>query len=536
MAATIRLATANDALPWLDLVQSVLGNDYPSKDIYDPAWIGPQIDSETGHETWVADDNGRLMASISFLRPESGAAQKNPIANIGRALHRIESYADGSSDELLEYVGLLLADRCQMGMARVLANDNTQQILYEKHDYVCVGFQPFKHILQERVGVLFYVRATSQVLVTRLPLSESLPQVSELSAAALDKLQIPSPTAIRDGVTGYPLQAELKAHEATVDDYELWRAQAQSANPPVEISGGFNHGLGLMRVPSKEGFRAMLGQRDDKIVAGTAFYCDEFDRCVRFIDAFSTDDISLGSLLQSAVKAVQQQFSPVYVEVDILASAPRLLKSAEQLGFVPVAYLPAFFHRNGAHGDVVKLMKLNMPYALDGNQFTAQARSVAEIVDRNFQDQKVGVAIINLLRGLPIFEGLGDGELRKIARLFTQKLFRPGESIFKRGDSGDEAFIVMRGQVDIKLDESGNPIASIASGKVFGELAFLDGAPRNAFAVASQASILLVVHRSALNELIQREPHLGMVVMRNMAMDLSNKLRAANTALAAARK
>ena len=291
-----------------------------------------------------------------------------------------------------------------------------------------------------------------------------------------------------------------------------------------------------MRVPAKEPFRAMLGQRDDKFVTGTAYYFDEFDRCIRFIDGFSTDDLSMGTLLQAAMKNVQQQFSPVYIEVDILATAPRLIKCAEQLGFVPVAYLPAFYCRNGSYSDVVKLIKLNTAYALDATDLTAHSRTVAEIVDRNFQDQKIGIAIINLLRGLPIFEGLGDGELRKIARLFTQKLYRPGEPIFKKGDSGDEAFIVMRGQVDIKLDENGNPIASIPSGKVFGELAFLDGAPRNAFAVANQASILLVVHRSALNDLIQREPHLGMVVMRNMAMDLSNKLRAANTALAAARK
>ena len=32
-----------------------------------------------------------------------------------------------------------------------------------------------------------------------------------------------------------------------------------------------------------------------------------------------------------------------------------------------------------------------------------------EIIDRNFQDQKLGSAIINLLRPLSMFAGLGDG-------------------------------------------------------------------------------------------------------------------------------
>jgi CRP-like cAMP-binding protein len=46
-------------------------------------------------------------------------------------------------------------------------------------------------------------------------------------------------------------------------------------------------------------------------------------------------------------------------------------------------------------------------------------------------------------------------------------------------------------------------------------------------AVANQASIVLVIQRSAFNELVQREPHLGMVVMKNIALELTNRLRKA---------
>jgi CRP-like cAMP-binding protein len=173
------------------------------------------------------------------------------------------------------------------------------------------------------------------------------------------------------------------------------------------------------------------------------------------------------------------------------------------------------------------MIKLNMAYSNDGAAFTSQAKSVASIIDNNFQDQKVGVAIINLLRALPFFEGLGDGELRKIARLFTQKLFRPGERVFNKGDVSHEAYVVMRGQIDIILEENGKPVASLTNGQILGEMAFLDTSPRIALAVASQASIVLVIQRSAFNDLAQHEPHLGMVVMRNIAIELTNRLRKA---------
>jgi hypothetical protein len=236
------------------------------------------------------------------------------------------------------------------------------------------------------------------------------------------------------------------------------------------------------------------------------------------------------------VEISQSQFGAVFVEVDVLMSAPRMLKSAEQLGFVPVGYLPAFYSRGGSYTDVVKLVKLNMAYAREQAPMTAESRAIVELVDRNFDDQHVGLAIINLLRTLPIFEGLGDGELRRIARLFVQKLYRPGEVVFRKGDSGEEAYIVMRGQVDIRIDENSKPIATLTNGKIFGEQAFLDGAPRVAWATATQPSILLVVQRAAMMDLIQREPHLGLVIMRNIALDLSTKLRHANANLAAMRR
>jgi len=200
-----------------------------------------------------------------------------------------------------------------------------------------------------------------------------------------------------------------------------------------------------------------------------------------------------------------------------------------------VAYLPAFYFNAEGHTDVVKVVKLSMAYSLEHIELTPHAKAIVQIVDQSFQDQKIGVAIINLLRGLPIFEGLGDGELRKIARLFTQKLYRPGEKIFNKGDSSNEAYVVMRGQVEIHLEEKSSPIATVGHGRIFGELAFLDNSPRVAYAIASQASILLVIQRTAFNDLVQREPYFGMMVMRNIGLELSHRLRRTNAAAAVKR-
>ena len=534
MGFNIRPATAADAPQWLSLVRSTLGDGYPGKELYDLNWIASLLDTASGEETWVAESAGQLQGCISLLKP--WGPSRNPVANLGRNLMRPESVADGSAEALLHAVNEIATQRGEMAIVRLSALDNAQQILFENMDYVCVGFQPLKHMVQQRLGILFYVRSANSVLVTRNPLSESLPQVSELGLAALENLKIPSNFVVRDGACGYPLQSDLKIHDATPEDFELWRAQSESAHPPAEVSGRFNFGFGLMRLPIQRQPRAFLGQRDDKVTAGMTCYFDEQDRCARITEAFCGDDVSMGALLAHVVKVMQQQANAIYTEIDILASAPRLLKSAEQLGFVPVAYLPAFFCRNGRYSDVVKMVKLNVVYSLEGGHFTAHAKSVVEIIDRNFEDQKMGLAIINLLRPLSMFAGLGDGELRKVARLFVQKLFRLGEQIFAKGESGDEAYVILRGKISIHLEQGAPPIAQLGDGKIFGELAFLDGAPRAAFAAASQPSILLVMKRAAFTDLFRREPTLGSMVMRNLAQDLAIKLRSVNDALSGGRK
>jgi hypothetical protein len=531
---TIRRATPDDAVPWIDLLLATFGGDYVAREVYDPIWVATQFSPETGCETWVAERHGQLMASISILPPNW--PNINPICNLGRVLIRPEAYDDGSAPALFDKMRHLATERNQTMVTRVVPTDNSQQLLLEQLGFVCAGYQPIKHILGSRLATLFYTRPAPALLGDRQQVSESLSQVSELAITVLMLMGVPPPTLVRDGVTGYPLQSgDLRAEEVPFEDYKFCRAQLRQKNPTVEISGGFHLGLGLMRIESSDPVRALLARNGGKTTAGLAFYFDEHDRCARFVDSFSVDDASTGALFQQAIMLAQEQFQAVYVEVDILVSAPRLLKTAEQLGFVPVAYLPAFYSRGTVCDDVIKMVKINVPYAFEGGQLTTQASTIAAVVDRTFEDMKIGLAIVNLLRSLPIFQGLGDGELRKITRLFQQKLYRPGETVFQKGQLGEEAFVVMRGQVDIRLDDKSPPLASMGPGKIFGELAFLDGSPRTAHATAVQPSILLVLHREAFSRLVASEPHLGMMVMRNIAVDLSAKLRQASSTLAARR-
>lgn len=531
MRLTIRKATPEDVPAWLELFRASTNDNYPDKQLYDPASIAAHL-QDPATETWLAE-NGTLLSTLSFL--PASAEPANPVIHIGRQLHRPEAFDNGAALALLEKAFALAQDRKHLLISRVLASDNFLQQLYEKAGFTPVGYQPFKHSHNLRESVIFYYRLGGHDISTRLPLSESLPQVAELARFVLGNLNIGLAAPGRDGLTGYPLQSELEFIEATREDFELWRQHAEStAASPIEISGASNHGIGFLRTPSPEPPAAVLAMQNGAVTAGLLCIADPIDRCVRVLESFSLDGSSLGPLLNEITNRTLQE-TGAYVELDILASAPRLLKTAEQIGFVPVACLPAIYSKAGACADVIKMVKLNAAFSLENTSLTPFAKRVADLIGQNFEDQKIGVAIINLLRGLPFFHGLGDGELRKIARLFTQKMFRASEVICKKGEHSYDAYLVMRGLVDIVLKDGAPPIAQLGNGEIIGELAFLDSTPRAASAIAHQATIALVIQRTAFNDLVRREPHLGMVVMRNIALELSKRLRKSNKSLPASR-
>ena len=86
---------------------------------------------------------------------------------------------------------------------------------------------------------------------------------------------------------------------------------------------------------------------------------------------------------------------------------------------------------------------------------------------------------------------------------------RDSASIFRRGDPGDSMMIVLSGRVRISNAVPGGKeaiINFIDPGRLFGEIALLDGKPRSADATADTRSELLVLHRRELLPFLQAHP------------------------------
>lgn len=143
--------------------------------------------------------------------------------------------------------------------------------------------------------------------------------------------------------------------------------------------------------------------------------------------------------------------------------------------------------------------------------------------------------LVNLLRSVEIFNGLDDDQLGQIAALCSERSLHLGEKIATQGSLEDDLYIVTRGFVEVLVNETHNEahiIVSLGEGQTIGEMALVDQGPRSATVRSSvDGTVVQVMRRLDFEDLCSRSPQIGYVVMRNIALDLSFKLRHRNLSL-----
>ena len=103
--------------------------------------------------------------------------------------------------------------------------------------------------------------------------------------------------------------------------------------------------------------------------------------------------------------------------------------------------------------------------------------------------------------------------------------FAQGRTIFKEGDRGDEFFVVVRGQVEVR---SGNRLLeTLGQNSIFGEMALIDDSPRSATVVALTNVKVAPIKEKQFLFLVRNTPFFALRVMRVLAL----RLRAQNKAV-----
>ena len=137
------------------------------------------------------------------------------------------------------------------------------------------------------------------------------------------------------------------------------------------------------------------------------------------------------------------------------------------------------------------------------------------------------------LRGIGVFEELGDIELDQVRGYLSRRDFARGDMVFEEGDPDDGMYFILSGGVSVlasTADRSRNRrLAFFGEGVFFGDMAILEGATRSASVRADRDTQALFLSADDFRALVDAHPAIASRVLLAMARELSWRLRQSNT-------
>ncbi len=130
-----------------------------------------------------------------------------------------------------------------------------------------------------------------------------------------------------------------------------------------------------------------------------------------------------------------------------------------------------------------------------------------------------------------LFSGVANHLLLELADTCTVRALKPGEIVFREGESGEDAFIIVSGAVRVMtavapgLDRT---LAVLWPGALFGEAAIVDPQERSASTIAETDCELLSLPGADTRAWMLRHTDVGVVVMGRMATILLDRVRLTN--------
>lgn len=142
------------------------------------------------------------------------------------------------------------------------------------------------------------------------------------------------------------------------------------------------------------------------------------------------------------------------------------------------------------------------------------------------------VSLKEIISEFKIFKGLSLEELDKIIPLGIEKKYDEDEVIIEEDSKGSDIYVILKGRVNVEIKmsssqssgSSGMRVTTLREGEVFGEISFLEGGRRSAGVIALDKISVLKIDGEKLHKLLNRDNHLGYLIMRNISSILSQRL------------
>jgi CRP/FNR family transcriptional regulator, cyclic AMP receptor protein len=138
-------------------------------------------------------------------------------------------------------------------------------------------------------------------------------------------------------------------------------------------------------------------------------------------------------------------------------------------------------------------------------------------------DEAGAVALSKAMAQVKLFAGLSDAERDSLKAAVTLRRGKAGERIIQQGKVRDRMFIILEGPAEVRVN--GKHFVTLSGQTLVGEIEFLDMLPASADVFLLKETDLIELNYAALTRLMEKQPRLGYVLMREIARIEARRLR-----------
>jgi GNAT superfamily N-acetyltransferase len=524
---TVREAVGADVAPIREIFLASYGTDYTDPRYYDDALLTRLVYSPDTL-LLVAEDAGRVVGTAS-VDLEVGA-HSDLVGEFCRlAVH--PAYRHRGVGKLLMAERLRrVQDRLLVGLVEARATHPYSLRIAEAHQFAVVGFVPERWRVRERESLALLVRYFGSALALRNQHPRIIPEIHPLAHRALLNCSLSSDTVVVQDASSYPPGGDFEVQELTTEGYAALLRIERGRVRQREIFGPARLHYGIFKLQAQRS-RYLIARDGGRVAGAVGFTLDPLDKAVRIFELIALHDEVIRFLLSDLERCCRERWNCL-IEVDVSAHAPRMQRTLIEVGFLPVAYLPALVFHEVERLDVVKMVRLLAPPRVGTGGLTPGCVALADVVLRLFRSRSVLPRIAKAVHGLPLFADLNAEQIARLAGVCRVATFAPGETVFRQGEAGDEMLVVLQGEVAITTAGGATAVGVVRDGECLGELSLLSAAPHSATATARTAVETAVLGHQDLAELIRLRPDIGLLIYRNLAVGMGEKLKRLNVSLA----
>ena len=131
---------------------------------------------------------------------------------------------------------------------------------------------------------------------------------------------------------------------------------------------------------------------------------------------------------------------------------------------------------------------------------------------------------------------LSEDDITTVLMLGEHREVAKGQALFLRDDLADGVWLLEEGAVSILAggaydDSAASRLATFGPGQFVGEMGYIDGKVRSATARADTPVRAMLLDKASIAALIERQPTAALIITRNIARELSHRVRSTSAML-----